>query len=123
MRIKLKRSWITPRTSTSRGFRLRKGIHDDVDNSLRKWLPKTARVLDEDYKEHEEESPDTFSEMNKLDLQRAAAEAEGKIHAEAQADYDAQQAVQKAAAIKLKRQEALVKARAAKKINQEKANA
>ena len=134
MLIKLKRTWFCPDASgittskyvqrngrpAARGSRLRKGEHE-VPDEWRDQLPPDAIVLSDDDVVDEEEQvwppiedpvPDTFSELARADMSRAAFEQERLVRNQAEAD-------EKKAQTKRNRQAAAAKARAAKQVKQE----
>jgi len=124
MRIKLKRDWFYPAVEKPfndaraiSGGRLRKGIHE-IDNRLREFLPHDAEILDEKNSDEPMVVVDTENTMASFDTARVGDEKLNEIMDE----HNRQAAIseeKRQGAIKLRRTEALAKARAAKKAKAE----
>lgn len=80
--VKLKRTFISPRSPVSRGQRFRKGVHQDFPDALLPVLPKDAKVFKSGYVEPAEVSEDV------VDVGRLNAEAEEKMNAQIEATLD-----------------------------------
>lgn len=116
MRVKLQRDWFAPvdtgNMSDKRvvsGSLYKAGIHENMPDELQKRLPKGAEVLDKDYVAEVEEAtaePQTLSEVGP---DRAAADQEAAMVAEAEAQRERNEEVRR------RRNEGLARARAAKK--------
>ena len=117
MDIKLKRDWFYPADAgppndkrAISGGRMRKGIHRDVDPTLRDYLPKDVVILTDASVVEEDEVVEQPS-LEDMDVERATSDVERAIEDDAEAA--------RKAAIQAKRVAALAKARQAKKDKKE----
>ncbi len=96
-KVILQNNWFAPNGQLFRRSLSKQGPPADIPDRLVHQLPKTARVVSDTYETPERMTdPDTISEHRKMldenDPERAAMEAEGKIHEEAAAHEKARRA-------------------------------